>query len=81
MFHEIKLHCWNYRRTYLLISDDDYTTQLAEVHSVMASLSRRVSCDVDLCHLDVIAAIDTLVEKMAFELQQGTLSAADIMQE
>uniref|UniRef100_A0A2C9JPL9 Uncharacterized protein n=1 Tax=Biomphalaria glabrata TaxID=6526 RepID=A0A2C9JPL9_BIOGL len=60
---------------------NDYTAQLAEVHSMMTSFSRRVSGDIDLCQLDVIEAIDSLVEKMAYELQQGTLSTSEVMQE
>ncbi|GFS11127.1 LOW QUALITY PROTEIN: hypothetical protein ElyMa_001339700 [Elysia marginata] len=60
--------------------DADYAERLAEVHSMMAKFSRRVSTDVDRCHLDVINAIDNLVEKMAFELQHGTLTSTEVMQ-
>ncbi|KAH9490233.1 hypothetical protein Btru_034997 [Bulinus truncatus] len=61
--------------------DEDYSAQLAEVQSLMTSFSRNVSSDIDLCHLDVIGTLDTLVDKMAHELQQGTLSTTEVMQE
>lgn len=69
------------KKTFELLSGEDYTAQLAEVHSMMTTFSRRMSSDIDLCQMDVIGAIDNLVEKMAFELQQGTLSTSDVMHE
>ena len=60
---------------------EDYNNQLAEISSMMTTFSRRVSCDVDLCQLDILEAIDSLVEKMAVELEAGTLCSGDVMRE
>ena len=76
----LRAHVMNLLLSALAV-DDNYSMQLAEVHSKMTSFSHRVSGDVDLCHMDIIGAIDTLVEKMALELQAGTLSTSDVMAE
>ena len=58
-----------------------YYSQLAEVHSMVTSFSQRMTSDLDLCHMDIIDAIESLVEQMAQELQAGTLSASQVMHE